>query len=148
MSHIVKLSRLTKVLVGLATVWRDEARLLAKYDLGLPELFLDPQRLIVRAEDRAYLLDLAWLRAMGGDPAALASEELVRIICEGPMASGLFDESTLVPYLDGGQPQACTNSVPLSTGREGLKGEVFDSYLDKLTAFDTFPSGIDNATGI
>ena len=49
----------------------------------------------------------AKLRAMGGDLAALSPEDLMRLACEGPLASGLLDEAVLAPYLEGRSPQAC-----------------------------------------
>ena len=65
-------------------------------------------RLVLRHSDgRAYLLDLDWLRAMGGEAATLPLEELVRLACEGPLASGAWDEATLVPYLEGRPALAC-----------------------------------------
>ncbi len=58
-------------------------------------------------DGQAYLLDLAWLRAMGGQADTMPIEELVRIACEGPFASGLFDEAELRPYLGEREPQVC-----------------------------------------
>jgi hypothetical protein len=70
--------------------------------------FPKKQRLLVEHVDgRAYLVDIGWLKAMGGDPTALAAEELVRLVCQGPFAGGLFDEAALEPYLEDEPPQAC-----------------------------------------
>lgn len=47
--------------------------------------YFHPQvrRLVVWYSDgRAYLPDIEWLRAMAGDPAALAPEELERLGCQ------------------------------------------------------------------
>ncbi|MCL4300756.1 MAG: hypothetical protein KJ077_33780 [Anaerolineae bacterium] len=93
----------------------DEPRRLAKLGLGLgnpsQEGFhfdVTNDRLITWYRDgRAYLLDLAWLRAMGGKAGEMSIQELVRIACEGPFASGLFDEAELKPYLAGREPQVC-----------------------------------------
>ncbi|GIK39293.1 MAG: hypothetical protein BroJett011_31260 [Chloroflexota bacterium] len=93
----------------------DEPRRLAELGLGLgnpsQEGFhfdMTNDRLITRYSDgRAYLLDLAWLRAMGGKAGAMPIGELVRIACEGPFASGLFDEAELKPYLGEREPQVC-----------------------------------------
>jgi hypothetical protein len=94
---------------GRYEVWGGES-FLADLGLGMKDYSFDPHsdRLVVwHTDGQAYLLDLAWLRAMGGNPAALPPEELVRIICEGPLASGLLDEAALEPYLGGREPQAC-----------------------------------------
>jgi hypothetical protein len=56
---------------------------------------------------QAYLLDLAWLRAMKGDPAPLSPEALMRTACQGPFRRGLFNEKDLEPFLDGRPPRAC-----------------------------------------
>ena len=89
----------------------DDVRLLAHYDRGQGFPFLGTQRLAVQYYNvyalRAFLLDLDWLRAMGGDPAALAPEELVNILCQGPMALGLLPKTDLLPYLAGRLSQAC-----------------------------------------
>jgi hypothetical protein len=69
---------------------------------------LEDARMVVwHSDGRAYLLDLDWLRAMGGDLAALSGEGVVRLACEGPFGSGPFDETRLEPYLDGGLPEGC-----------------------------------------
>jgi hypothetical protein len=34
-------------------------------------------------------------------------DKLVRLACEGPFASGLFDEAELKPYLGEREPQVC-----------------------------------------
>lgn len=41
------------------------------------------------------MLDIDWLKAIGGEPKSLSVEELVRLACQGPFASGLFQESEL-----------------------------------------------------
>jgi hypothetical protein len=93
-------------------VWQaqNEPHRLAKLGLGLGGFHFDMinDRLITRYSDgRAYLLDLAWLRAMGGQADKMPIKELVRLACEGPFASDLFDEAELKPYLGGREPQAC-----------------------------------------
>jgi hypothetical protein len=77
--------------------------------LGVRTFFnAQASRLVLHYTDgRAYLLDLDWLSAMGGDPAALAPEELERLACEGPFASGAFEEAALQPYLEGQPSQVC-----------------------------------------
>jgi WD40 repeat protein len=71
----------------------------------------DSQRLVVQHTDgRVELLDLAWLRALGGDPASLLEQDLVRLACELPLASGLWnaaDQAALDQKLGGYEPQAC-----------------------------------------
>jgi WD40 repeat protein len=89
--------------------WRTGSRLAA---LGLAKEghVHDPRsrRLMVwHTDGRAYILDLDWLRAMGGDLAEISPEELERLACRGPLATGLFDDSALRPYLEGGPSQAC-----------------------------------------
>ena len=81
---------------------RSAGQRLAELGLGLDKVYFVPdgERLFTRHIDgRAYLLDLPWLQAMGGDPAALFSDELVRMACKGPLATGLFDPDPLTPYL-------------------------------------------------
>jgi hypothetical protein len=75
---------------------------------------LDPQSRRVTTEysdGRAYLLDIGWLQALADLPQALAPEQrssqLARLACQGPLASGLFDEAELKPYLGEQSPQAC-----------------------------------------
>jgi hypothetical protein len=97
---------------GRSELWegRGNPRLLAELELGVGRQFVDPksQRLVLWYSDgRTYLLDLDWLRAIGGDPAALSPEALVRLACEGPLATGLFDQATLELHLEGSSPQAC-----------------------------------------
>jgi hypothetical protein len=68
----------------------------------------DLNQLFVRYPDGlAYYFDITWLAQMGGDPDALGMEELMRLICTGPMARANFDESQLKPYLGDRRPQAC-----------------------------------------
>ncbi len=63
--------------------------------------------LVWHSDGRGYYLDIDWLQAMEGDPAGLPIEKLVQLACQGPLASGLFAESALKPYLEGRSPQAC-----------------------------------------
>jgi hypothetical protein len=89
---------------------RGESYRLTKLGLGLADHYFDVgnDRLILRYSDgRTYLVDLAWLQAMGGQADKLPIEELVRLACEGPFSSGLFDEAELKPYLGEREPQAC-----------------------------------------
>ena len=91
---------------------RDSPRLLAELGLGVQETLFDSeaQRLVVwHSDGRAYLLDLDWLRAMGGNLETLSPEELARLACEGPLASGLLDEAALEPYLESRTPVACVD---------------------------------------
>ncbi len=102
---------------GQSELWQaqNEPRRLAKLGLGLGKesqegfhFDVANDRLITWYTDgRAYLLDLAWLRAMGGKADKMPIKELVRLACEGPFASGLFDEAELKPYLGEREPQAC-----------------------------------------
>jgi hypothetical protein len=83
---------------------------LAKLGLGKANHAFDPEsrRLIVRYTDgRAYLFDLDWLRAIGGDVAAISMEDLIALLCQGPFAAGRFDEVALKPYLEGSSPRVC-----------------------------------------
>jgi hypothetical protein len=100
------------------TAHREPRRLL---DLGFGlagQVFdLADQRLVVWYRDgRAYLLDLAWLRAMGGDVQAIPINEVIRLACQDPLASGLLDMSNVEPFLQGRTPQACS-------GIEGSRAE-------------------------
>ncbi|HKZ70680.1 MAG TPA: hypothetical protein VJ020_11410 [Anaerolineales bacterium] len=108
---------------GTSELWttEDDARRLSQLGLGLKvstdgvgvdsaSLFfeMNSQRLITYYSDsRAYILDLALLSALGGDPAALSPEELTRIACEQLFAPGKFSEAQLAPYLDGQEARAC-----------------------------------------
>ena len=44
---------------------------------------------------------------MNGSPESLSIEDLIRIACEGPIVSGLLDETSFEEYLNGEEPQAC-----------------------------------------
>ena len=66
----------------------------------------DQRALIWYTDGRAYLMDLAWLRTMEGNSAALTPEALMRACFEGPFRRGLFDDAALTPYLDSRPPQA------------------------------------------
>ena len=70
------------------------------------DLLSDQRAVAVYDDGNAYLLDLAWLGAMGGNPASLSPDELLRTAHSGPFTRSLFDELTLVPYLDGRPPLA------------------------------------------
>jgi len=90
--------------------WQDTPHRLAELGLGMAGYVFDLEdaRIVVwHSDGRVYLVDLDWLRAMGGDLAALSGEDVVRIACEGSFGSGSFDEARLGPYLDGGLPEGC-----------------------------------------
>jgi hypothetical protein len=79
-----------------------------------PDLILNTtsQRIVLRyTSDQAYVFDVGWLKAISELQATLTPEErsseLVRLACQGPLASGLFDESELAPYLGDTPAQAC-----------------------------------------
>jgi hypothetical protein len=89
---------------------QDQLYLLADLGLNLGRYFfsIEKNRLIAPQNDgQTYLVDLAWLRAMGGNARKMPTKELVRIACEGPFAGELFDEAELRPYLGDRAPQAC-----------------------------------------
>ena len=89
---------------------QDTPHWLAELGLGMMGYVFDLEdgRMVVwHSDGRVYLLDLDWLRAMGGDLAALSGEDVARLACEGPLESGPFDEMRLEPYLDGGLPEGC-----------------------------------------
>ncbi|MBE7554799.1 MAG: hypothetical protein HS126_27420 [Anaerolineales bacterium] len=97
---------------GQHELWQaqSEPNRLTELGLGLKNnfFFVASDRLITQYSDgRAYLQDLAWLRAMGGKVGEMPIQELVHIACAGPFASGLFDEAELKPYLAGREPQVC-----------------------------------------
>jgi dipeptidyl aminopeptidase/acylaminoacyl peptidase len=93
--------------------WQGIPRRLADLGLGKADQVFDSQgrRVVVRYSDgRAYLLDIDWLRAMGGDPTRLSEQELVDLACKGPLASKLWalaDQADLQKALDAREPQAC-----------------------------------------
>ncbi len=69
---------------------------------------VDQNRLITWYTDgRAYVLDLAWLQAVGGDDADLSPKEILQLACQEPFVSRPFDESALADYVDGERPKAC-----------------------------------------
>jgi hypothetical protein len=79
-----------------------------------PDMMLNTtsQRIILRyTSDQAYVFDVGWLKAISELQATLSPEErtaeLIRLACQGPLASGLFDESELTPYLGEQPAQAC-----------------------------------------
>jgi hypothetical protein len=76
----------------------DKPRRLSQSGLGLDTSFfeMNSQRLILPySDDQAYILDLALLSAVGGDPGALSPEELAGIACEQLFQPGKFDETQL-----------------------------------------------------
>jgi hypothetical protein len=78
---------------------------------GIMVGFFDPasQHLGVAYSDgSAYLIDLAWLRGMGGDPSNLSAEELIAIACSGPFNYAALESSLLEDYLDGRESMACS----------------------------------------
>jgi hypothetical protein len=116
---------IVKSLIGRAELWAgdDHPRRLIDLGLGLETRtsyedwrgpIFDPtaRHVVMRYRGgRVYLVDVAWLAAMGGDPGALSAEVLVRLACEGPLASGLWtaeDQQALEAALDGRPPQACS----------------------------------------
>jgi energy-coupling factor transporter ATP-binding protein EcfA2 len=93
--------------------WQNSPHRLIDLGLGQTSQIFIPknQRVLVWYTDgRAYLLDVAWLRAMGSDPTRLAPNELVRLACQEAINSGLWvagDQSALIQTLNGNEPQAC-----------------------------------------
>jgi hypothetical protein len=69
------------------------------------------QRLVTVYDSGAvYLLDVAWLQAVGDDSSALTSAVLVRLACAGPLASTLwtaYDQQDLETLLEGREPRGC-----------------------------------------
>ena len=99
---------------GRSELWagQNDLRRLIVLELGLvkesPVFDGTSRRILVRySNGPAYLLDLGWLAALGGNPGAFSAQELEQLACQGPFASGLFDEADLAGFLDGAQPQAC-----------------------------------------
>jgi ABC-type dipeptide/oligopeptide/nickel transport system ATPase component len=91
-----------------------DGRLLVALGTGAEQIIFAPDapRAVVRyASGAVYLIDMAWLRALGEDPAALGDAELTRISCEIPLANGLWtpeDERRLIEALGEWQPTACS----------------------------------------
>jgi WD40 repeat protein len=97
---------------GRSELWaaRPAPHRLLDMELGRAEYAVDVnrQRMMVRYSDgRAYLVDLGWLEAMGGNPNALSLAEVTDIACHGPLADPLFDEHELDLYLKGQPALAC-----------------------------------------
>ena len=89
---------------GRSELWsgRDQPHILAELGLAKQGHFIDHdgERLVLwHTDGRAYLLDLEWLQAMGGDPTKLPSKELVQLACQGPLSSGLINESAIQEYV-------------------------------------------------
>jgi hypothetical protein len=103
---------------GRGELWdtRGTPRRLADLGLGLAKsgfvFTREVERLAVQyGNSQLYLLDIAWLRRMGGDPRQLPAKELVRLACEGPLTSGPWTEAeqaALDDALDGRKPQSCS----------------------------------------
>ena len=101
---------------GRFELWETEIGLILSLGLGIDPDFtnISNGRLFIRYTDgRTYLLDLDWLHAMGGRANSMTIEELVEILCNGPLSLGWVNENTLVDekntlgeYL-GSEPQAC-----------------------------------------
>jgi WD40 repeat protein/energy-coupling factor transporter ATP-binding protein EcfA2 len=111
---------------GLAEIWdlRDgpyllaEAFIGARYFSGIVDAPDAPRLIIVYSTGEVYTLDLAWLRAMHGDPAALEADALIAAACAGPFASEFWTDelqAEFVQYLDGREPRACAGSAPPDT---------------------------------
>ena len=103
---------MTKTDNSTSELWTTEnkPRRLSLLDLGLNTSFFEmgSQHLILRYSDgRAYILDLALLSRLGGDPEAFSPEELTRIACEQLFQPGKFDEAQLGPYLEGREARGC-----------------------------------------
>jgi WD40 repeat protein len=95
--------------------WSDPLRVLTDMGLGLSEHRFGPnhQRLIVwHTDGRAYMLDLDWLRAIGGGLASYSVDELEQIFCCGPLAAGRFEEAALESKLLDNPSQACQFELP------------------------------------
>ena len=93
---------------------RDYSHRLAELGLSLDGAIIDQSHrraLVWYSDGRGYILDIDWLKAMEGKPELLSAEELMRFACQGPFASGLFQESALEPYLDGRSSKACQDTL-------------------------------------
>ena len=94
--------------------WDDGARL-ADLGLNIADVYFptDSDALIVsHADGRAYVIDVAWLRAMAAarDAGGLTVDDLVTLACTYPLRDGLLAEterSPIVEYLGGREPRAC-----------------------------------------
>ena len=89
------LHRLADLELGARLDYRNEWR----YDPATKRL------LIAYGDGRIYELDLNWLEKLGN---AQTPDDRLRAICWPFDQPGLFDESELIPYLDGRAPLACT----------------------------------------
>lgn len=105
-----------KYLLHGGQLWSLETKVLLLANLGGVETQFfntpDAYRLIVRSgrtifHIRAYLIDVAWLKAVGGDPAGLAGENLASLLCQKLLSPDKLSDSTLIPYLEPRLPQAC-----------------------------------------
>jgi hypothetical protein len=97
---------------GRTEVWdmHQAPQRLVDLGLGRAEYAIDlrSQRLMVRYSDsRAYLVDLEWLRAMGGDPVALPIGDLVRLICQESLTRESIAETDLKSVLGNRPALAC-----------------------------------------
>jgi hypothetical protein len=97
------------------------------------------ERLVIQyGTGKLYLLDIAWLRTMGGSPGQLPVEELVRLACEGPLTSGLWtaaEQAALERALDSRKPRSCSfpatpnNAAPPTFGASATPGPGTTSAL-------------------
>jgi transcriptional regulator with XRE-family HTH domain len=93
--------------------WYPTIRRLTTLDLGVEGRVFDAldRHMVVQYRTGVVdLLDLDWLGTMNGDPAALPVDELMRIVCIGPLASPFWtdaDRQALQAGLDGQAPQLC-----------------------------------------
>jgi energy-coupling factor transporter ATP-binding protein EcfA2 len=82
---------------------------ITKLGLGLEDFVFDDstQRLVlVYSDGRSYLLDLAWLEAMGGRDD-LSREELIQLACDGPLKLGIVTAKDLQPFLGENESKVC-----------------------------------------
>jgi hypothetical protein len=75
----------------------------------LVRLDLNGQKLLQKSGSRFYVLDLAFLRALGSKSGNLSLPELRQLVCQYLFTQDKFDESSVNSYLDnlGATPQAC-----------------------------------------
>jgi len=90
--------------------YQNEPRFIA--DLGPRLTFSEfyshkPQLFLSYINGMAYLVDRDWLQTMAGNPKDITIENLIKILCNGPLASEYFDETALIQLLGDQEPHVC-----------------------------------------
>jgi len=94
---------------GKTKLWGSSIKPLLDMGIGVESMIRtsDDRLVVTYVDGRAYLLDLAWLSAMGGEADSMDINTLMDIVCEGPLSWGLVDQAILSEKLQGRLSLAC-----------------------------------------